>query len=134
MKINYSYRTLKDLVYTNIIFVFVLLFSNLILMLWIDEYINLSQEVYLPLYILLPFFEIFRVLILLITTFITIKISNYQSIYYIIIILNLVTGIVFDFLFLTLLFGYACFMPLLNYLSIPFVGLSSIMILIKKIN
>lgn len=134
MKINYSYRTLKDLVYTNIIFVFVLLFSNLILMLWIDEYINLSQEVYLPLYILLPFFEIFRVLILLITAFITIKISNYQSIYYIIIILNLVTGIVFDFLFLTLLFGYACFMPLLNYLSIPFVGLSSIMILIKKIN
>ena len=134
MKINCSYRTLKDLVYTNIIFVFVLLFSNLILMLWIDEYINLSQEVYLPLYILLPFFEIFRVLILLITAFITIKISKYQSIYYIIIILNLVTGIVFDFLFLTLLFGYACFMPLLNYLSIPFVGLSSIMILIKEIN
>lgn len=134
MKINYSYRTLKDLVYTNIIFVFVLLFSNLILMLWIDEYINLSQEVYLPLYILLPFFEIFRVLILLITAFITTKISKYQSIYYIIIILNLVTGIVFDFLFLTLLFGYACFMPLLNYLSIPFVGLSSIMILIKEIN
>jgi len=134
VKINYSYRTLKDLVYTNIIFVFVLLFSNLILMLWIDEYINLSQEVYLPLYILLPIFEIFRVLILLITAFITIKISKYQSIYYIIIILNLVTGIVFDFLFLTLLFGYACFMPLLNYLSIPFVGLSSIIILIKEIN
>ncbi len=134
MKKNYSYRTLKGLVYTNIIFVFVLLFSNLILILWIDEYINLSQEVYLPLYILLPFFEIFRVLILLITAFITIKISKYQSIYYIIIILNLVTGIVFDFLFLTLLFGYACFMPLLNYLSIPFIGLSSIMILIKEIN
>jgi hypothetical protein len=134
VKINYSYRTLKGLVYTNIIFVFVLLFSNLILILWIDEYINLSQEVYLPLYILLPFFEIFRVLILLITAFITIKISKYQSIYYIIIILNLVTGIVFDFLFLTLLFGYACFMPLLNYLSIPFIGLSSIMILIKEIN
>lgn len=134
MKINYSYKILKELVYANIIFVFVLLFINLILMLWINEFINLSQVVYLPLYILLPFFEIFRSLILLITAFVTIKISKYQSTYIIIIILNLFTGIIFNSLFLTKLFGYACFAPLLNYLSIPFVSLSSIMILIKKGN
>jgi len=134
VKINYSYKILKELVYTNIIFVFVLLFINLILMLWINDYINLSQVVYLSLYILLPFFEIFRSLILLITAFITVKINKYQSTYIIIIILNLFTGIIFNSLFLTKLFGYACFTPLLNYLSIPFVGLSSIMILIKKVN
>jgi len=134
VKLNYSYKFLKELVYTNIIFVFVLLFINLILMLWINEYINLSQVVYLPLYILLPFFEIFRSLILLITVFITVKINKYQSIYIIIIILNLFTGIIFNCIFLAKLFGYACFTPLLNYLSIPFVILSSIMILIKKVN
>jgi predicted nucleic acid-binding protein len=134
MKINYKYKILKELVYTNIIFVFVLLFINLILMLWINEYINLSQVVYLPLYILLPFFEIFRSLILLITVFITVKIDKYQSIYIIVIILNLFTGIIFNCIFLTKLFGYACFTPILNYLSIPFVILSSIMILIKKVN
>lgn len=134
MKINYNYKNLKELAYTNIIFVFVLLFINLILMLWINEYINLSQVVYLPLYILLPFFEIFRSLILLITVFITVKINKYQSIYIIIIILNLFTGIIFNCIFLTKLFGYACFTPLLNYFSIPFVILSSIMILIKKVN
>lgn len=134
MKINYKYKILKELVYTNIIFVFVLLFINLILMLWINEYINLNQVVYLPLYILLPFFEIFRSLILLITVFITVKIDKYQSIYIIIIILNLFTGIIFNCIFLTKLFGYACFTPILNYLSIPFVILSSIMILIKKVN
>ena len=134
MKINYSYRILKELVYSNIIFMFVLLFINLILMLWIVEYINLSQEVYLSLYILLPFFEIFRSLILLITAFITIKINKSQAIYLIIIILNVFTGIIFSSLFLTRLFGYACYAPSLNFLSIPFVGLSSIMILIKKLN
>ena len=132
MKIYYSYKNLKELVYISIIFVFVLLFINLILMLWINEYINLSPGVYLPLYILLPFFEIFRSLILLITAFITIKIIKNQSIYIIIIILNLFMGIIFSCFFLTKLFGYACFTPLLNYLSIPFVILSSIMILIKK--
>lgn len=134
MKINYKYKILKELVYTNIIFVFVLLFINLILMLWINEYINLSQVVYLPLYILLPFFEIFRSLILLITVFITVKIDKYQSIYIIVIILNLFIGIIFNGIFLIKLFGYACFTPILNYLSIPFVILSSIMILIKKVN
>jgi hypothetical protein len=134
VKINYSYKNLKELVYTNIIFVIVLLFINLILMLWINKYIILSPVVYFPLYILLPFFEIFRSLILLITVFITVKINKYQSIYIIVIILNLFTGIIFNCFFLTKLFGYACFTPILNYLSIPFVVLSSIMILIKKVN
>ena len=134
MKINYTYKILKKLVSINIIFLLVLLFMNLILMFWISGHINLSQIVYLPLYILLPFFEIFRSLILLITAFTTIKINRYQTIYIIIIILNLFTGIIFSTLFLTRLFGYACFTPLLNFLSIPFVGLSSIMILIKKVN
>jgi len=134
VKINYTYKILKKLVSINIIFLLVLLFMNLILMFWISGHINLSQIVYLPLYILLPFFEIFRSLILLITAFTTIKINRYQTIYIIIIILNLFTGIIFSTLFLTRLFGYACFTPLLNFLSIPFVGLSSIMILIKKVN
>ncbi len=134
VKINYSYKILKELVYANIIFVFVLLYINLILMLWIDGYINLSQVVYSSLYILLPFFEIFKSIILLITAFITIQINKYQSTYIIIIILNLFMGIIFSSLFLIRLFGYACYAPLLNFLSIPFVGLSSIMILIKKIN
>jgi len=134
VKINYTYKILKKLVSINIIFLLVLLFMNLILMFWISGHINLSQIVYLPLYILLPFFEIFRSLILLMTAFTTIKINRYQTIYTIIIILNLFTGIIFNTLFLTRLFGYACFTPLLNFLSIPFVGLSSIMILIKKVN
>ncbi len=134
MKINYTYKILKKLVSINIIFLLVLLFMNLILMFWINGHINLSQIVYLPLYILLPFFEIFRSLILLVTAFTTIKINRYQTIYAIIIILNLFTGIIFNTLFLTRLFGYACFTPLLNFLSILFVGLSSIMILIKKVN
>lgn len=133
MKLNYSYKILKKFVYTNIIFVVVLLFVNLILMLWIDKYINLSQIVYIPLYILLPFLEILSSLILLITAFITAKSSKFQPIYTIIIILNLFTGIIFNGLFLIKLFGDACFTPLLNYISVPFVGLSSIMILIKKV-
>ncbi|MFX0178733.1 MAG: hypothetical protein ACFE78_01010, partial [Candidatus Hodarchaeota archaeon] len=128
------YGFLESLALTNIILSFFLFLINLLLVLWIHNRISLNQMVYSILGIFLLSFEIFRLIIILISAIMFLWIKKIKVFRRASIITSLLIGTIFDTLFVIRFIGLACFVPAFSFISMLFVYFASVKIILFKHN
>ena len=94
---------------------------NLILILWINNSITLSKIVYTGLFIFLPWFEFIRIILMVTSGIITVRIKQINRKFKAAILI-----------FLIRLFGFACFAPVYSFSSMPSIIISFVLINIQE--
>ncbi len=105
---------------------------NLILILWINNSITLSKIVYTGLFIFLPWFEFIRIILMVTSGIITVRIKQINRKFKAAILSFLLIGIGFNIIFLIRLFGFACFAPVYSFSSMPSIIISFVLINIQE--
>jgi hypothetical protein len=129
-----KYRFLESLALINIILSIILFLINLLLILWINNSISFNQVVYIVLGIFLLSFEIFRLIIMVISEIVFLWIKNIKLFRKASIITSLLIGTIFNTLFLIRFLGLACFVPVFSFISMLFIYFASIKIILFKHN
>ncbi len=131
MKILQRQKKLEKLVQLITILAVLSLIVNLLIILWIENYISLINGFSIGLFISLAFLEIIKISLVFITIFNLLKIKEFNRFFKFSILISFFIAIIFSSYFLIRFFAMACFFPLLSFVSITFSLFSSFLIIIK---
>ena len=126
------YNFLVRLLILEMIISLILFIIDLILTLWINNTFYLNYTVYILLTTFLISFEFIRIMSMVISETLIIRIKMIDIKFQLAIITTLLIGIGFNIIFLVRLFGSACFTPVYSVASTIFICISFVLILIPE--
>jgi len=126
------YNFLVRLFILEMIISLILFFIDLILTLWINNALFLNDIIYILLTTFLISFEFIRIMAMVISETLIIRIKMIGIKFQLAILTSLLIGFGYNILFLVRLFGAACFTPVYSVASTIFICISFVLILIPK--
>ena len=108
------------------------LLFNLLIILWIENYISFNYIISIGLFISLALFEIIKIMLIVIVLIKTVNITEINRILKILFQISFIIGIIISVYFLIRFFGMACYFPLLSFISVIFCLFSSYLLIIIK--